>query len=139
MPGFLAEVLTWPNNYSATLAVEAAIKLQLPPTVMLLDGRQPTDGWDDADKKLAMAWFILQREICQLCHQPLWICRSSNKDLMFSVRTDMCYATRELEKWRKSPKGKNLKDGESPYIVARMRDTEARLPSRNEYLKELSE
>lgn len=138
MPGFLADALTWPQNYPYTVAVETAMRLNLPPSVMLVRGRQPSDGWSEYDKKLAMAWVILDKETCKECHQPLWICRSSNKDLMFSVRTDICYATTEFEKWQESKRAKNLKKGEKPYIIAKMRTDDPK-PSRFEYLKAQAE
>lgn len=139
MPGFLADALTWPSNYRYTIAVETAMKLNLPPSVMLTELGQPADGWSRADKKLAMAWIILQKETCKNCGQPLWICRSSNKNLMFSVRTGICYAKAELEKWEVSPRGKKLKKGEHPFIVAQMRNKETPLPSRAEYMAELAD
>lgn len=138
MPGFLAEVLTWPKNYSYTIAVQTALGLNLPPT-LFLDNRTVADGWSRADKKLAMAFTILQKETCRECGQPLWICRSSERDLMFSVRTDICYATAELEKFGKTKRGQSLKPGERPYIVAKMRKDDQSLPSRKRYLKELAE
>ena len=137
MPGFLAEVLTWPKNYSYAIAVETAMSLNLPPTVMLVDGRQPTDGWNASDKKLAMAWTILQKETCPQCGQPLWICRSNNKNLLFSIRKDTCYAYAELEKWQKG-KNSKLKNGEHPYIVPKMRNDEP-MPTRKQYLTQISE
>lgn len=118
MPGFLAEVLTWPNNYGFTIAVQTAMELQLPPTVLLTD-KQPTEGWSRADKKLAIAWTILKKETCNQCGQPLWICRSSNKNLTFSVRKGVCYAKAELDKWEKK-NGKDLKPGEAPYVMPKM-------------------
>lgn len=138
MPGFLAEVMTWASSYPYTLGVETALNFGVPPTTFIVEGKQPSDGWSRADKKLAMAWTILQRETCSICGQPLWICRSSNKNLMFSVKTDICYANAELEKWKASRKAKNLKKGEHPYVVPKMYNDE-KLPTRQAYLEELSE
>lgn len=138
MPDFLADALTWPQNYKYTVAIETAMRLNLPPSVMLVRGKTAADGWAEYDKKLAMAWVILDRETCKDCGQPLWICRSSNRDLMFSVRTDLCYASAEFEKWQDSKKAKNLKKGEKPYIVAKMREDTPK-PSRLEYLKEIAD
>jgi len=86
-----------------------------------------------------MAWTILKKETCKECGQPLWICRSSEKNLTFSVRTGVCYAKAELDKWQKGTKSQKLKNGEHPYIVAKMRREEDPLPSRQRYLKELAE
>jgi len=138
MPDFLAEVLTWPGNYEYAIAVETAKEWGVPPTLFILEDRKPNEGWTAYDKKLALAWTVLQKETCGICSQPLWICRSSNKNLTFSIRTDVCYASRDLEKFKKSQRGKNLKDGEYPYIVPKMYD-DSRLPSRREWLEELAE
>lgn len=138
MPDFLADALTWPSNYSYFIAVRTAMDLHLPPTVMIIDNRQPTAGWTPSDKKLAMAWTILQIETCKHCGQPLWICRSANKNLGFSVRTDTCYAKAELEKWEKGKTAKNLKPGVYPYTVPVMR-TEEPLPSRKAYIKQVND
>lgn len=139
MPGFLAEVLTWGHNFQYTLAVETAMELHLPPTVFIIPDRQPTDGWSDADKKLALAWTILKKETCGKCGQPLWICRSNNKNLSFKIRTDICYASMALEKWQESSRGKKLKKGESPYIVPSMYREDEKLPTRRDYQKQLEE
>lgn len=137
MPDFLAEVLTWPSNYYYSVAVETAVKMGIPPT-SLLSEEQPTKKWSSADKKLAMAWTVLQRETCNKCGQPLWICRSSNKDLGFRIRRGKCYSSSELEKWQKSKAGETLKPGEYGYAVPYMRD-ESNLPSRKAYLAELAD
>jgi hypothetical protein len=136
MPDFLAEVLTWPKNYSYTLAVQTAMDLHMPPTTFIMATKQPTDPWTAIDKKLALAWTVLNRETCKECGQPLWICRSSNKNLNFSVRTDVCYAKAELDKFSK---GKEFGPGEHPYIVPFMRDETEKFPARAEYIEELNE
>lgn len=139
MPDFLAEVLTWPNNYYNAIAVQTAVEMGIPPTSLLTD-EQPSKEWSRADKKLAMAWTILQKETCNSCGQPLWICRSTNRDLTFKIRRGLCFATQELEKFKESRNGKNLKKGEYPFAVPVMRnDDNAPLPSRREYFESLTE
>lgn len=134
MPGFLADALTWPEHHAYLRAVQTAAEHKFPPTTFILQNKQPTDPWTMEDKKLAMAFTILNKETCNECGQPLWICRSSNKDLLFKVRTDICYAKAEMEKWQK--KNTKLKPGQSPYIVAEMRKGQ-RMPSRETYITEL--
>lgn len=137
MPDFLAEVLTWPKSFAHTLAVQTAMAVGVPPTVFILKDKQPEDGWSPADKKLAIAWTILQRETCKVCGNPLWICRSSNKNLLFSVRKDTCYADAEHKRWEK--KNKNpLKPGEYAYVLPTMRNDEP-FPGRAEYMLNLDE
>lgn len=139
MPDFLADSLTWPQNYSAALAVQTAYEMGVPPMTFLKEESQPTDQWTPADKRLLMAWTILQKETCQECGQPLWICRSNNKNLSFSVRKGMCYAKLEMEKWRESTAGKNMKNGEVPYVIPRRYNEAEPLPSRRDYLAQLAE
>lgn len=139
MPDFLAEALTWPKNYTSMLAVQTAMDMKLPPTLMLLDKKQPTDPWTQQDKKLAVAWTILNKETCKECGNPLWICRSENKYLGFKVQKAHCYAKAELQKWEGSAAGKNLKPGDYPYVVPKMYDKEMSLPTRSEYIEQLIE
>lgn len=135
MPGFLADVLTWPKNYHYAVAVQTAVGMGLPPTLFIDENRHEGAEWSRADKKLAMAWTILQKETCQQCGNPLWICRSSQREMQFKVNTDICYATAELKKWEKGQKAKHLKDGEYPFIIPYMSD-DSTLPSRKAYLVE---
>lgn len=137
MPDFLAEVLTWPHNYYNNVAVETAMKWGIPPTSLLSDG-DTTSSWSRADKKLAMAYTILNRETCRKCGQPLWICRSTNKDLTFHPRKDKCFATEEFEKYSESKNGKNLKKGEYIYVTPEMPEGMP-LPSRKEYFESLDD
>lgn len=139
MPGFLAEVLTWPRNYYSAVAVETAVKMGIPPTSLLTDS-QPSDPWSRADKKLALAYTILQRESCSKCGQPLWICRSTNDKLGFRPKRAVCFASQELEKYAESKAGKNLKKGEYIYAVPVFDyDEEKPLPSRREYFESLAD
>lgn len=137
MPGFLAEVLTWPHNYYNYMAVETAVKMSLPPTSFLTD-KDPSSGWSREDKKLAIALTILTRESCQKCGQPLWICRSSERNLLFKVKKATCYASAELEKGAEKKQNKTLKPGEYLFTVPYMLDGSA-LPSRRGYLESLAE
>lgn len=137
MPGFLADVLTQPRNAQYLLAVQTAVDMSLPPTMMIYVDKQP-DTWTKQDKKLAMAWKMLERERCQYCGQPLWICRSGNNQLGFKVRTDTCYADAELNLPRNKKNAENLKPGEHQYVVPYMLNNEP-LPSRHAYMTELRE
>lgn len=137
MPDFLAEVLTWPSNYYNTIAVETAVKMGLPPTSFITN-KSPSEEWSREDKKLAMAWTILQHETCSKCGQPLWICRSSAKNLQFKIKKDLCYASAELEKPANKKRAESLKPGEYQYVVPYTID-ESPLPSRREYLESFNE
>jgi hypothetical protein len=137
MPGFLADILTQPRNSGYLLSVQTAMKMSLPPTVFIYDDRQP-DKWTREDKKLAMAATLLERETCQYCGLPLWVCRSDNNFLGFKIRTDMCHADRELNSKANAKKAENLKPGEHQYIVPYMMNDEP-LPSRAEYVRGIRE
>lgn len=137
MPDFLAEVLTWNKNYYNLMAVQTAVNMSLRPTGFITDG--PVNGeWSREDKKLAMALTVLEKETCSKCGQPLWICRSDNKNLLFKVKRDTCYASAELEKVTKAKSHKELKNGEYEYTVPYMRP-DGPLPSRKEYLTAVNE
>lgn len=139
MPDFLADALTWPHNYNAHLAVETAYNMGVRPLTFLLEDAQPTDPWTVYDKKLLMAWTTLQKETCNECGQPLWICRSSDPNLGFSVRKGLCYSKREMHKWSESAAGKAAKDYETPYTVPTRYDENIPLPTRAMWIKELTE
>lgn len=137
MPGFLADVLSQPRNYGYALSVQTAMELGLPPTVLIYDERQP-DKWRPEDKKLAIAWTILQRETCKSCGQPMWLCRSDNRQLGFKVKTSVCYADKELNSKENKKRAEKLKPGETQYVVPYMYD-DSPLPSRQEYMAGLAE
>lgn len=137
MPGFLAEVLTWPHNYYESAAVEAAATWGIAPTSLLTD-KDPSESWSRADKKLAVAYTIMKRETCSKCGQPIWICRSTNKDLTFKPTKAKCFATEEYEKYADSKNGKNLKKGEYFFVAPQMAGDQP-LPSRREYHESLNE
>jgi hypothetical protein len=135
MPDFLAEVLSWPQNYQHAIAVQTAYELGLPPTSLILPDKQPSDPWSPQDKKLAIAYTILKRETCSQCGQPIWICRSSNSMLAFSVRSDVCYAKAALDRHNNSKTAKKEGPGEFRYVVPEMLNGDA-FPRRMDYLKE---
>lgn len=139
MPDFLADALTWPQNYSSAIAVQTAYEMGIRPLTFLVKNAQPTEPWTQADKRLLMAWTILQKESCQECGQPIWICRSSNNNLTFSVRKGLCYAKLAMKKWSDSPAGKKMGDGDVPYVIPKRYDEDIPLPSRRDYLAQLSE
>lgn len=111
--------------------------LHLPPTTFIYDNRQG-DKWTPEDKKLAIAWTILQRETCKTCGQPMWICRSDNRGLGFKVKTSVCFADKELNSSINKKRAEKLKPGEQQYVVPYMYDGSA-LPSRAEYMTSLAD
>lgn len=137
MPDFLAEVLTWNHNYYNRMAVETAVGMGLPPTSFLMN-KEPSEGWSREDKKLAIALTIIKHETCGKCGQPVWICRSTEKGLLFKTKKATCYASAELERDAEKKENKKLKPGEFLYVVPYMYN-DTNLPSRSDYLKSLAE
>ena len=90
---------------------------------------------------------MLQDEICPQCQNPVWLCRSTSNDVGWSVRTDICRATkaREEKEWQKNNKGKpKAKDkaewGAFTYtvpIVPRSSPEGTELPTRKEFYEGL--
>ena len=138
MPDFLAETLTWPHNYYLTCAVETAVKMGLPPTCLLIVEGQPSAPWSSADKKLAIAWTILQHETCGTCGNPLWICRSDDKNLQFKSSKNTCYADAEYQKAQKAKQNQNMRPGQFLSVIPYMADGSA-LPSRRSFLSAQSD
>lgn len=143
MPDFLSEALTWSENYHILIAVETAIDLKLPPTEFLDPSKKPTGEWSGLDKKLAMALRIKERETCKLCGNPIWICRSEDRDIDFSIRTGTCHSKQRLEKkekQRSKQKNGDLKEGQYLYSVPmKVNGSEIEHGARERYFKSLSE
>lgn len=129
MPGFLADVLHRPHNYSYRVMVETAQKWGLPPTQVML-GR-PTE-WSADDTKLSTALVVLEKETCRDCGQPAWLGHSTDRNLTFKSESTHCYGCMELEK-RREDKENKVGKGEKPYVVAKMWD-DSPLPGRAEAL-----
>jgi len=76
----------------------------------MLFHEQPSEPWNAFDFMLVEALQILEDETCGKCGNPIWICRNSDAThLGFKIKTSVCYASAEMEKWQEK-KEKN-KDG----------------------------
>jgi hypothetical protein len=137
MPDFLADVLSQPRNGGYALAVKTAMELHLPPTMMIYDARTTTE-WRPEDKKLAMAYTLLEQERCTFCGLPTWVCRSNNNQLDFSIGTTVCYGEAELNSKANKRAAEKLTPGEHQYIIPRMLDGNP-LPTRAAYMRQLAE
>lgn len=138
MPGFLAEVLSWPENRGACLMIKSAREWNQTPLLFLVGEEY---GWAEyRNRLLAAAMTLLDAETCKSCGTPVWLGHSSNNEIQFEVRTTTCYGCAELEKeqdTRVSSTGQARRKptpGESPYVVPYnvFRDEGATLPSRQE-------
>lgn len=139
MPDFLSDVLSRSQNYGMMQAVEAALDLHMPPTAFIYNAKQPTDPWDQDDKKIAVAAHILKKQTCPKCGQPLWICRSDDRNLTFKVKKEVCHSSKALEdKQASDEKAKRkLKNGEFYYTVPDML-FDSPYPTRADWLESMN-
>lgn len=141
MPDFLADALSYPQNSVTRLAVETAFKMGIRPQTFMSNTAQPGEPWDKMDKKLLLAWTLLEQESCGECGQPLWVCRSDSNNLSFSVRTKTCYAKMAMDTWRDSTAGKKAMErpGVVPFVIPTRYDESIPLPTRTDWYKQLEE
>jgi hypothetical protein len=95
---------------------------------------QPTAAWEPFDFKLLEAYQILQDETCNMCGQPIWICRSDSSNIRIKVRKTQCNVSAELEKKQESDEKhkRKMKPGEYYYTTVETYDG-GHLPSRAEF------
>ena len=58
---------------------------------------QPSDPWTTLDFQLIEAYQKIEDEKCPQCGNPVWICRSTDKNVEWVVRDSICYASRAKE------------------------------------------
>lgn len=131
MPGFLAEVLTKNENKWVISALKTSRSWGVCPLEILLG--ESSEGWrDERNRLLAMALTLLEEETCSHCGTPAWIGHSTDNEIVFDVKSTVCYGCAELERDQDSRKGKKNLRGVSYYTKARSVWEEGRLPSRKE-------
>jgi hypothetical protein len=130
----LAEVLTWPGNRAYITAIKAARDWSVPPSVLILRNRQPSDGWSAADKKLAVAFQILEDETCKECGVPVWIGHSDDENVVFEIKSRTCYSCAAIESARdkeEARKGKRKPaKGKKHFLHT---EVGQRMPTRDQY------
>ncbi len=107
----------------------------------MLFHEQPSDPWVPFDFMLIEAYETLKEETCGECGSPIWICRNENAtNVGFKVKSTVCFAKSELEKWqeRQEKQNKKLKHGEIPYVVPYSYD-DSPMPSRRDFYMGLSD
>lgn len=72
---------------------------------------QPSDPWTPYDFKLLEAYQILQDETCPVCGNPIWICRSTDSDIVFKMQNTTCFADRTETLWRQQKEKLSQKKG----------------------------
>lgn len=102
--------------------------------------KQPSDPWEPFDFKLLEAYQILQDETCPSCGQPVWLCRSTDSNVIVKVRKATCYVTGAMERKKDSDEKnkRKMRPGEYYYPVVDTIDGE-QLPTRMDYLKSLQD
>jgi len=83
-----------------------------------LEESDPFTGWTPHDYRLQEAAYILNREVCKTCGNPIWLCHSTNNAIDFEIKTGACYAKAELEDFEDNPSNQKLGSGEYHYAVA---------------------
>ena len=108
----------------------------------MLFHEQPTEPWTKFDFLLLEAYQILKDETCQMCGNPIWICRNEFADNVgFKIKTTKCFAKAELDRYQEQQdkkKSKSKKHGEQEYVLAYTYDG-SDMPTRLSYYKQLSE
>jgi hypothetical protein len=102
---------------------------------MLLTDKQPSDGWSLTDKKLAIAFQILEEETCPDCGIPLWIGHSDDENIVFEIKSTVCYSCAEVEAARDKPSKRKDVKGKKRNIVI---DPASKVPSRRTFFEKLS-
>lgn len=90
------EALSLPENYHILTKIRAAITANIRPCAMVYH-EQPTDKWSILDFQLLEAYQTIEDEKCPQCGQPIWLCRSTNPNVEWTVKEDVCYASRAKE------------------------------------------
>ena len=97
--------------------LRSAIELRHRPTAALLCEPNPQGDWTRVDYLLVDAFYTMDREVCTICNNPVWLCHSTDNRIEFKPSIRTCFAKAEIEDFEKTEKGKNLSAGE--YIIAR--------------------
>jgi hypothetical protein len=103
--------------------------------VLILKSRQPSDGWTEFDKKLAVAFQILEDETCSDCGVPIWLAHSDDKDIIFEVKSRVCYSCAAVEAAQEKKSRRKPAKGLKRFLTTRTRDDTPHLPSRRKYLE----
>lgn len=64
------------------------------------------------------AAYIIGKEVCKACGNPVWLCHSSNNTIDFEIETGTCFAKAELEDFENNPGSEKLNAGEYRYAKA---------------------
>lgn len=77
--------------------LKTAVENKMKPTAVLFQKSDPYGDWESLDYKLLQAYQTLKDETCKECGNPLWLCRSTDNMIGWSVDTTTCYASQAIE------------------------------------------
>lgn len=77
--------------------IRFSLENKMRPTAVLYRKPDPFSGWSDLDYKLVQAYQTIKDETCSKCGNPVWLCRSTDSNIDWSIDTSVCYATRAIE------------------------------------------
>lgn len=103
----------------------------------MLLGKKSTWG-NERNRMLAMSLTLLDEETCTSCGTPVWIGHSTDSEIVFDVKSTVCYGCAELEKDRDNRKGKKARKGDIRYVQARNVWEGKPLPSRHDAYVQMS-
>ena len=124
--------------------IKTAVENKMRPTAILFQLEDPYGGWEGLDYKLLQAYQVLKDELCNECGNPVWLCRSTDNMIGWSVDTTTCYASRAIEARRfnednagKTPDAKDkAKWGKTYFARPKPVLHDRELPTRSDFYKE---
>lgn len=120
--------------------IGSAIQSRQRPTAALLELTDPHNGWVSHDWRIQEAYYLLEKEKCPQCGNPVWYCHSSDNRIDFEVKKGICYAQAELGDYEKLQR-EELSAGEYRYVVPVGLENEDKtrdpLPSRSEAIAKM--
>jgi hypothetical protein len=125
MPDFLAEALTWPENYEYYQALRAAKTWRRKPSDILLAPAHQLTKYEvkDFNRKFMVAYQILKDETCNVCGTIAWYGRSGNQYIEIETHKTHCHGCEAKEKADKSKDSADkLKEGETRYVSTKFID-----------------
>jgi len=93
------------------------------------------DAITESDRKLKMAWQILNDETCKQCGNPIWICRSTNNNIGFNVDSTTCYAQEAIDTYKKNNPGVDSGTAKTFFAKPFTYVDGTTLPSRQDYME----
>lgn len=95
----------------------------------------------ELNKKLKMAWQVLEDETCKMCGTPSWFGRNPDNNVDFDERSSVCkgcdHLNRKSEE-RNKKKGHKHNPAITYYVTPKTVMKETKLPTRDQWLQGVS-